>query len=403
MTSIPSGRPPDAGQESLIGALRTGFRILRVLMIVLLIAYAASGVFRVESGEQGLIVRLGRLVTNPETKTKVFGQGWRRALPDPLDEKIRLSGRSTTLVIDTFCFSRSAEDQFKPLSTLAVFKEALQPGLDGAMMTGDLNLAHGLWRIEYRIADGEQYVRTVGETVDAVKPVLQRVTETAIMREAAWRRFEDVTRGDVASLAGSVRDRLRSAIEPLKLGIEIVGVVAETIEPPSVRPAYEAVTAAENEKKSREDQERAAATQTLNETAGPQYEELLARIREYGALEAMNPAEQSSRLARQAVDAALERSGGRVASLLRRADALGNETYETIKSQAESFTNWSRQYERYPRVTRMELWNQMLMTVLGAAFEVFYVPESSRMDILTNRDPDLRTQREIERLQKGQP
>ena len=54
----------DPAQESLSQALRAGFNVLRVLMIVLLVAYIMSGWFEVGTGQQGLIVGWGKLRLN---------------------------------------------------------------------------------------------------------------------------------------------------------------------------------------------------------------------------------------------------------------------------------------------------------------------------------------------------
>lgn len=391
----------DPAQQSLIGALHTGFTILRILIVVLLVAYVASGSLRVDAGEQGLIVRLGRLITNPETQSAVFRQGWRWALPDPFDEKIRLPGRAATLVIDTFSFARDPADAGKPLSASEIYKDALQPGIDGAMLTGDKNLLHGIWRVEYRVVDAEQFVRTVGEDLDAVRPLLQRVAENTILREVAWRRFEDVTRGDVGALAGAVRDRLRAALEPYKLGIDIVAVAADTAEPPSVRNAYRAVLDAENQMRALEDEARREATQRLNEAAGPQYAAVLDQIRAYGALQAGDAAAEQLTQVRTAIDLALDTAGGQVATRLRGAAAQADETRSAIEAEYDLFQEWYQQYQRFPTIAGLEIWNLMRQVVIGSAYELFYVPRTQRLEILINRDPDVQKQREAEALQRG--
>lgn len=403
MADKPTQRPMDPAQESLVGALHTGFAILRILIVVLLLAYIASGSLRVDAGEQGLIIRLGRLVTNPETQSAVFGQGWRWALPDPFDEKIRLPGRTATLVIETFSFARPPTDAGKPLSASEIYKDALQPGIDGAMLTGDKNLSHGIWRIEYRVADGEQYVRNVGENLDAVRPVLQRIAENTIIRVVAGRRFEDVTRGDVGAVAGAVRDRLRAALEPYKLGVEIVTVTADTAEPPSVRNAYRAVLDAENQMRAAEDDARREATQRLHEAAGPQYGPVLEAIRGYGALQATDASEDQLAEARAAVDGALVDAGGQVATRLRTAAAQADETRAAIEAEYNLFREWLEQYRLNPGIVRLELWNMMRQVVIGQAAEVFQVPNAQRIEILINRDPDVRRQREQQALQQRQP
>ena len=403
MAGSPIRRPTDPAQESLVGALRTGFNVLRVLMFLFLVAYALSGIFRVETGEQGLIVRLGKLVRNPETNSAVHQQGWQLALPDPFDEKIRIPGKSETLVVDTFCFLREDSERGKPLSSIEKFKDRLFPGVDGAMITGDQNLAHGLWKIEYRIGDAEAFVRRIGERLAAVEPLLQRLAEDSVIREVAWRRFEDLTRGDVGAVAAAVRDRLNRRVKALELGVEIVSVVAETVEPLNVRDAYRAVSQAENEKKKVEEEARAEASRVLNEAAGPQYPELLQQIREYGAAQVVDAVDAADLAQRRAeIERQLERAGGRVASMLRTSAAAANEYRERLKVEADEFRGWSRLYAAFPELTRLRLWNTAIGSVLNTSRnELFFLSDSDKLEFLINRDPSLSNRRQVEALQSS--
>ena len=179
--SEPLAPAADPAQESLVSALRSSFAVLRLVILVLLILYAVSGVFPIEPGDQGVIVRLGKPILNMDEgseyyETPVFGAGWIWwALPDPIDEKIRLPGRNYELETDAFLFSRS-EDDIKndtDIATLRRSSPTLTPGRDGASLTGDKNLSHGLWKVEYRIADAAKFVTEVGEQPGNVEPIAE--------------------------------------------------------------------------------------------------------------------------------------------------------------------------------------------------------------------------------------
>ena len=100
----PPPRPVDPAQEALVGALRASFNVLRVLMIVLVVLYGVSGVFRVDSGWQGLVARFGALREAP-AGGQVYPPGWYLALPDPLDKKYVLTGQVLTHPVTTFMFA----------------------------------------------------------------------------------------------------------------------------------------------------------------------------------------------------------------------------------------------------------------------------------------------------------
>jgi len=143
------GEPPvgaiDPAQESLSQALRAGFNVLRVIMVVLLVAYLLSGLFQVNPGEQGLIVRFGKLRTTADGQSYVFREGWHASLPDPFEEKIRISGQNYKVRLETFSFPLKEAEQKKELSdidlsTAVPGRDKLKPGVDCTMISGDRNL-----------------------------------------------------------------------------------------------------------------------------------------------------------------------------------------------------------------------------------------------------------------------
>ena len=71
--------PLDAANQSLSDALRASFRILKGIMMVLVLRYLFSNVRRIESHEQALLLRLGRL------SPTVYGAGVVWAFPFPID------------------------------------------------------------------------------------------------------------------------------------------------------------------------------------------------------------------------------------------------------------------------------------------------------------------------------
>ena len=392
----------DAAQQSLVSALRSSFAILRLIMIVLVALYLCSGVFQIQPGEQGVIARLGRLVENSETGKPVFTQGWIWwALPDPFDEKILLSGNIHKLEIDTFLFKRTPKDieNKTDIATVAMMGAELTPGRDGAMLTGDKNLSHGLWEVEYQITDAGRFVTTVGETPADFEPLLQRLFENAILREVAYHKVEDVTRWKIDLIASRVRTRLQRDLDGLGVGVTVVKINPTTIVPAQVAPAFDQVANAENERTQQEHAARQRATEILNQAAGPQHGELLARIREYGAAQLAEADDARLEQLRLGIDGVLEEAEGEVSIALREARAEANTVREQIGREYEEFTNWLKQYREYPQATLIYLWTQMRQDVLNSKDnELFWVPNSDIIEILVNRDPYKALEAEQERL-----
>ncbi len=390
----------DPAQESLNNAMRSAFRVLGVVMIVLVLLYLGSGLFQVNTGESGLIARFGELRVNTATGTRVFEQGLHTALPDPFDEKIRIPGEVQSLVIDSFCFQRRTEDLNKPLAD-SRGGERLTTGVDGAMLTGDKNLSHGLWTIQYRVTDAEGLVTNVGDTVEAVRPILQRLGETAILRTVSSKMIEDVLLRRQTEVALEVQKRLQDEINALSLGVEIVKIAPELIEPRPVRQAFVNVTLAEGERESRINEAHAKETEILTKKAGQNYTVLLELIGKFGEAQALGASDAELAELSARIDEELDGAGGEVAVMLREARSEATGTREQISREYEEFKYYLEQYRKHPRITTLRMWVSLLHSTLASKDnEVFFVPSAGEIEIVINRDPVLQIQRERERVSR---
>jgi membrane protease subunit HflK len=393
------GAPPprysDPAQESLVRALRASFNILRVLMVVLVALYLLSGVFRVEPGQQGLVARLGelRMARTDKGESPVFTQGWYWALPDPFDKKYLITGRVQELTVTTFMFNHPQAATAADLSQILPPMSALAPGVDGAMMTGDRNLSHGRWKVQYQIEDAALFVQHVGESPAAFEPLLERLTEMAVVREVAGRTIEEVTRTARDAVQQRVHDRLQASLADLATGVQVVKIVADTIEPGAVRQAFMDVLRAENEGLSLQERAREEATEVLSRTAGDKYDGLLDLIGQYGAAQLVDAdeAELNRRLA--GIDALLvaaKRDGaGQVAVKLSEAEARADQINESLRSEYKQFNDYLAQLKSQPRITLLNLWVAMRQEILSnRENEILFVPATQDIEIHIKNDAE---------------
>lgn len=394
-------RPADPAQESLVSALRWSFNLLRVLMIVLVVLYAFSGVLQVGPGQQGLISRLGVLREGP-AGGYVFPPDWYLALPEPFDQKFLLTGQVLASPITTFMFAHPDAATSKNLSEIAMAKQELQPGVDGAMLTGDRNLSHGRWEFQYQIVDASRFVANIAAdpNAPAFTRLFSRLAETAVVREVAGRTVEQVTRLALDDVRAGVQRRLQGALDRIDAGVRVTDVIAYTIEPGAVRDAFADVTRAENESRTSVSQAQEKATETLNRAAGARHRDVLDAILAYGAAQLDDDA-GGPRLPglREKIDeqllAAEQENAGQAAIKLRAARSAANETSQKLRERYERFISYLRLREGNAQTTVVGLWSEMRSAVLGTrANEVFYVPESDVIEILVNRDPQ--RQKELE-------
>ncbi len=402
-------RYSDPATESLNQALRTGFNLLRVIMLILLIAYALSGIFKVNVGEQGVLVRFGKILNyeggDKEFSGKaVYPPGTHAALPDPFDTKIKIPGAMPQLTINTFSFDIKPEDVAKgrKYAELVPTYDKIQPGVAGTMLTGDRNLSHGQWTIEYRIADAAKFVSNVGEDRGDADDLVRRLAEDAIVRTVAGLTVEMVTYRAKAEgqppFTDVVAARLGKELAGLNSGIVVNKVTAQTIEPGGVQRAFTEVTNAQSERERLISEAKNSADRTLQTAAGTQAPVLIQAIKTYGAAQSVGA--ESARLdeLRSKIDELMIGAGGTVAQKLREAQAKANKILQTVQQEYTQFVTYRERYERNPHELSTRLWTDMRSAVLGSKQnEFFFLPHFGAIEIRTNKDPLKLIEAETER------
>ena len=98
--------PLDPASQSLSDALRASFRVLKAIMLVVVVLFLLSGVYRVNTNERVIVSHLGKFQP-PEAP------GLRFAWPYPIDERITVNIAPQTLPVDTFWFTLSDAEKGK--------------------------------------------------------------------------------------------------------------------------------------------------------------------------------------------------------------------------------------------------------------------------------------------------
>ncbi|MHC4527909.1 MAG: SPFH domain-containing protein [Planctomycetota bacterium] len=116
----------DAADKSLAEALRISFVVLKIIMVVLVLLFLASGLRTVEPGEQALVLRFGKIRGAPGKKVLKPGPHW--VFPYPIDRLVRIPAQETiSLPIDSFWYFQTREDL---LESRAKIKRRLPANLD---------------------------------------------------------------------------------------------------------------------------------------------------------------------------------------------------------------------------------------------------------------------------------
>ena len=94
----------DTAGESLSNALRLSFTILKAIMVVLVILFLTSGIFRVQEDENALVLQFGK-IRGKVSENRVLKPGLHWAWPEPISEIITIPvTKVQALAINSFWY-----------------------------------------------------------------------------------------------------------------------------------------------------------------------------------------------------------------------------------------------------------------------------------------------------------
>jgi len=154
----------DAAARSLNDALRVSFAMLKVAMVILLLIYLGSGVFRVEEQQRAVRLIFGKIVQNADGSDHIYGPGLYIGLPFPVGEVVTVPVTSQTLSLDrAFMFELADADKGLSIEEIAerYANRPLNPEKDSSLMTGDANLVMGMFTVTWKVSDPALFIELV--------------------------------------------------------------------------------------------------------------------------------------------------------------------------------------------------------------------------------------------------
>ncbi len=391
----------DAAGKSLTDALRVSFVILKLIMVVLVILFFASGVFRVQPNEQALVLRLGKI--RGMGQERLLGPGLQWAFPSPIDEIVRIvTKKKQTLAIDSFWYFQREEDKLKgrkprPGRTLSPLRDGYcLTRNDSVAGTGenDYNIVHAKWELTYTIqrpelffknvyykapAPGQDFLDVVSETLD---PLLKAMAEDAIVTTMVNYSIDEAIVSesripkDVSRLLGAKLDRIESGIK-----VDSMQISERITWPLQVDGAFQASSKASQTSQRFVTEARAYSEKILNEAGGPAVEEVL------GAL-------KDPSISGPAREELLARLTGTCQEKISLARAYRTKTVETAKADADYLAMLLPEYRKRPKLVLQKLYQDAIEEVFNNADEKIFIQPSvgskgKELRILINRDPTI--------------
>ncbi|NOT02899.1 MAG: hypothetical protein HOP29_20045 [Phycisphaerales bacterium] len=404
--SLPGGGPSplDSAHQLLADALRTSFRILKIAMVVLVIAYFASGLFTVEQNRQAVVLRLGRLagpVRNP-------GVHW--AFPPPIDQVIEIPvQQSTTLTVDSHWLYLTEEEKKLPLASVERGRAGLHPMRDGALLTGDKGLVHIKWRLTYRVEDLEKYVSEVADedytrvTPAKAERIITKLLERAAIDEVGGYTTEDATRKRLSELRDAIKRRVNEELAALNTGVFVGTVEIPMSTPPlQTKLAFDEVIRAESRKEStiRDAEQKAAGL--LNETAGAAHAKLVALLDERDGAARKSEDAELKRLDDAIHRTIVDEASGAVGSRIRDATGYYSTVVEGMRADYEEYETLLPEWQRSRDLLVTRLWERAKQQLFGRpGITKLYRPAGAMFRIVVGPDPKQRDLQERQVYEQG--
>jgi modulator of FtsH protease HflK len=254
--------PDDAGSRALSDALRSSFFIVKILMVLLVLFFLASGMFTVGPQERVVLLRFGKPVGTGENA--LLGPGFHWAFPAPIDEKVRIPfsqvqvANSTVGWYATTPEMEAARNEPPPRPTL-------NPAIDSYVLTADANIIHVRATLRYRIVDPLQYIFAFRSAPDLITNALNN----AIFFASAQFSVDDALTRNVTAFNERIASRVTRIAEEQKLGIAVEQVsLASAIPPRQLAERFRAVLDASVRRDKGLNEARAFANEAVSRAKG---------------------------------------------------------------------------------------------------------------------------------------
>src|SRR6476646_596326 len=315
-------RPPDLedllrrGQDRLQQLLPGGYFSgvgIAVIVLVAIVIWAASGIFRVQSEELGVVLRFGKYVRDAQP-------GLRYHLPYPIETVLL----PKALRVNTISIGMTLIDD--PARRGRTMRDVPEESL---MLTGDENIVDVdftvLWRIK---PDG------VGDflfNIQNPEGTVKAVAESA-MREVIGRsEIQPILTGARTTNEAAVQDLMQKTLDSYGSGIQVQQVQMQKVDPPAqVIDSFRDVQAA-----------RADLERLQNE-------------------------------AQTYANRVVPDARGRAAQILQVAEGYKQQAVAEAKGQSARFLKVYDEYRKAPDVTRQRIYLETMERVLGGSEKLVY-------------------------------
>lgn len=226
------------------------FKLIKLVgSAIFILVLLWTSIFQIEPEQVGVILRLGQFnrTVDPGLNFKFpFGVETVEKVPVQRQLKEEFGFRTAVAGVRSQYEKRSYQEE-------------------SLMLTGDLNAAEVEWIVQFRISDSYKFLFKVRNALQTFRDMNE-----AVMREIVGDRSvnEALTVGRV-EIAGTVTEKLQHLADQYDIGIKVDQVVLQDVTPPeSVKPAFNEVNEAQQEREKMINQARSEYNKVIPKARG---------------------------------------------------------------------------------------------------------------------------------------
>jgi regulator of protease activity HflC (stomatin/prohibitin superfamily) len=410
----------DAAGSSLFEAMRVSFIILKVIMMVLVVLFLASGFRTVGSDEQALVLRFGKI--RGVGDQRILGPGLHWVFPYPIDTIVKIPvEKRTNLPINSFWYFQKREETLpeglKPQIRVPVELDPLKDGYClvrsqkqealAEAVGSDYNIIHCKWQLTYKIDDAERFFRNIyiedvkpgqgyAEVIEtSISPLLQGLFEDAVVTAIVNYTIDQALFLSQDRITGHIEKLLQEKLDKIQSGINVVSVqLTDSTWPRQVDSAFLASLRASQASQKAISEAKGYAEKTLNEAAGPVAEELLASFEKKDISEV-----DSTGSPQDEQELLWSQLAGEGREIIAEAKAYRTKTVESAKANAEYLQKILPEYQKRPKLVIQDIYQEAIEYVLNNADEKMIIQpakgiKGKELRVLINKDPAIKPKSE---------
>lgn len=309
-----------------------------ILAIIVLVGFACySSFYRVDASEQGIVLRFGEHVRTVEP-------GLQMKIPWPIEKVYTVPVRRV----------QSLEFGFR---TVSAGRKTEYQGRDSKlddiadMLTGDLNLAHVEWIVQFKIQDAPNSLFQIADESSlvgdfmanmrsadinpAIPDVIQDVSETVMRKLVGDRSVDAVLTMGREEIAAQAKLEIQEMLDEFEAGVEIITVKLQTTSPPEpVKDAFQ------NVNRARQNKER-----VVNEAEGERNRQIPA-------------------------------ARGKRDQMISEAEGYRDRVVMETEGAINAFNAKLAEYEKAPDVTKQRLYLEAMQVILGQVGDKTIIDDS---------------------------